>query len=189
LLQKTYFRNISSIIPASHFEWISGFRKSFLLLIPLCILAIGFCWFKILPLFLLWFITFIITSFYNEFEPVHILREGGYSSKRFLRQKLYQHSGYLLLLYTPVLLINTIFNFEYWIVNLLFIPVQLSLLCFAICFKYSVYEPSKNLTAGSLILTMVSLCALIPYLLPVPLVMTFIYYRKAKNNLDNYLND
>jgi hypothetical protein len=189
LPQKTYFKNITSIIPASHFEWISGFRKSFLFLIQLYILSISICWFKILPLFLLWFITIMIASFYNEFEPVQMLREGNYSSKRFLRQKLYRHSKYLLLLYAPVLLVNTIFNFEYWVVNLLFIPVQLSLLCFAICLKYSTYQPAKSSAGNSIIFSLVSLGSILPYLLPVPLVMAFIYYGKAKNNLNNYLND
>jgi hypothetical protein len=189
LPQKTYFKNITSIIPASNFEWISGFRKSFLLLIPLYVLTIGFCWFKILPLFLLWFITIMIASFYNEFEPIQMLREGNYSSKRFLRQKLYRHSKYLLILYAPVLLINTIFNFEYWVVNLLFIPIQLSLLCFAICLKYSAYQPAKSSAGSSIIFPLVSLGSVLPYLLPVPLVMAFIYYGKAKNNLNNYLND
>jgi hypothetical protein len=189
LPQKTYFKNISSIIPASCFEWISGFRKSFLLLIPVYVLAIGFCWFKILPLFLLWLITIMVASFYNEFEPVQMLREGCHSSKRFLRQKLYRHSKYLLLLYAPVLLVNTILNFEYWVVNLLFIPVQLSLLCFAICLKYSAYQPAKSSAGNSIIFAFVSLGSVIPFLLPVPLVMAFIYYGKAKTNLNNYFND
>ena len=188
LPQKTYFKNITSIIPASYFEWISGFRQLFLFLIPVYALAIGFCWFKILPLFLLWLITIMIASFYGEFEPIQMLREGCYSSKQFLRQKLYRHSKYLLLLYTPVLLVNTIFNFEYWVVNLLFIPVQLSLLCFAICLKYSAYQPGKNLAGGSIIFAFVSLGSVIPFFLPVPLIMAFIYYGKAKNNLNNYLN-
>jgi hypothetical protein len=189
LPQKTYFKNITSIIPASCFEWISGFRKSFLFLTPLYTLAIGFCWIKILPLFLFWLITITIVSFYIEFEPIQMLREGNYSSKRFLRQKLYQHSKYLLILYAPVLFVNTILNFEYWVVNLLFIPVQLSLLCFAICLKYSSYQPRKNLGGGSIIFAFVSLGSVIPFLLPVPLIMAFIYYGKAKNNLNIYLND
>jgi hypothetical protein len=131
----------------------------------------------------------MIAEFYKEFEPIQILREGNYSSNQFLRQKLYRHSKSLLIIYVPVLLINTIFNFEYWAVNLLFIPVQLSLLCLAICLKYSAYQPAKSSAGNSIIFAFVSLGSVIPFLLPVPLVMALIYYGKAKNNLNNYLND
>lgn len=187
--QKTYFKNISSIIPPSNFEWISGFRKSFFYLIPLYLLAIGLCWFRFLPLILLWFITVTIASFYNECEPLHILREGDLISKTFLKQKLFQHSKLIVLLYSPILIVNTAFNFEYWFVNLLFIPTQVALLCFSICLKYSNYQPNKNAIVTNILLALVSVGSIIPYFLPIPLLMTLDYYTKAKNNLNNYLND
>ncbi len=187
--QKTYFKNISAIIPASDFEWISGFRKSFACLIPLYVLAIGFSWLKILPLFLLWFITVTISSFYDEFESLQIVKEGNLRSAKFLRQKLIRHSKYIVLLYSPVIVINTVFNSEYWVLNLLFIPIQLSLLSFAIYLKYSSYEPGKRSIGSNIVLALVSLGSIIPFLLPIPLLMAVVYYGKAKNNLDNYLHD
>jgi hypothetical protein len=187
--QKTYFKSISSIIPATDFEWISGIRKSFYFLIPLYIFALGFSWFRILPLFTLWFITVLIASFYTECEPLHILKEGNFSPKQLLNRKLVRHSKYITLLYSPVLVINTIFNSDYWVLNLLFIPVQLSLVCYSVCLKYSTYEPNKKPIANGIILSLVSLGSLIPYLLPIPLLMALHSYGKAKNNLNNYLDD
>jgi len=187
--RKAYFRNISSVIPASDFEMISGFRKSFLYLIPLYGLAIGFCWVRIFPLVVLWFITVIIVSFYRECEPLHILKEGSFLPKQFLYRKLFQGSKWLLLLYIPVLILNTVFNPDCWLINLLFIPTQLSLLWFSVCLKYSNYQPNRNSIANNTVLSLVSLGAVVPYLLPVPLLMTFIFYIKAKNNLDFYLHD
>lgn len=187
--QKTYFKNLSSIILPSNFEWLSGFRKSFYYLIPLYVLALCFSWFRIVPLCLLWCITVAITSFYNECEPIQILRESGLSTKGFLKNKLFQHSKYLIILYVPILIINTIFNIDYWEVNLLFIPIQISLICFAICLKYSSYIPNQNSIANNVTLSLVALGSIIPYLLPIPLIMTFEYYHKAKNNLEQYLND
>ncbi len=189
LKQKTYLRKISLIIPVQNFELISGFRKSFLFLIPLYILAIGFCWFRILPLFLLWLISVTIASFYSECEPLHILKEGNTSSKKFLKQKLYQNSKCVLFFYFPILFVNTIYNLDFWIVNLLFIPIQLSLLCLAICFKYSLYRPNKNIGGGNIVLSFVSLSSLVPYLLPIPFIMALDYYGKAKKNLNNYFHD
>lgn len=189
LKQKTYFKNISEMIPPSNFEWISGFRKYFFYLIPLYILAIGLCWFRILPLLLLWFITVTIASFYKECEPIQILRENNSSPQTLLQQKLFQHSRLMVLLYTPILIANTIFNFGYWFINLLFILSQLALLCFSICLKYSNYQPNKNSITNNILLSLVSIGSIIPYLLPVSTLKALDYYKKAKNNLKNYLND
>ncbi len=189
LKQKTYFRKISLIIPVQNFELISGFRKSFLFLVPFYVLAICFSWFRILPLFLLWFISLAIVSFFNECEPLHILKEGNTFSNKFLKQKLYRNSKFVLIFYSPIVFVNTIYNFDFWIINLLFIPVQLSLLCLAICFKYSLYRPNKNMGGGNIVLSFVSLGSLVPYLLPIPFIMAFGYYGKAKKNLNNYFHD
>ena len=189
LQQKAHFKNISIIIPASSFEWIGGFRRSFLSLIPLYMLALCLCWFRILPLLLLWYITVIITSFYTEYEPLQILREGGVTSKRFLRQKMLKHSIYLSILYIPIVLENSILNTDFWLVDLLFIPIQVCLLCLAICFKYANYQPGKNLTGANIMLSLVSVGSIVPYFLPIPLIMALDYYGKAKTNLDTYLND
>ena len=189
LKQRTYFKNISSIISPSNFEWISGFRRSFLYLIPLYVLALGFCWFRILPLLLLWFTTITIASFYKECEPLNILKESNLSSTKLLQQKMFQHSKLMFFLYAPILIVNTIFNFEYWFVNLLFITSQIALLCFSICLKYSNYQPNKNFIANNILLAFGSLGSLVPYLLPIPALMAIEHYTKAKNNLTNYLND
>jgi len=187
--QKTYFTTISTVIQAYDFEWISGFRKSFGILIPLYLLAIGFSWFRILPLLILWFITLIIASFYTECEPLHILKEGDPSSSKLLKSKLIRMMKYTFILYMPVLVVNTIFNPEYWILNLLFIPLQMSLVGYSICLKYSSYEPNKNAIGNNVILSIVSLGSIIPYFLPIPLLMTVFTYGKAKKNLNIYLND
>lgn len=187
--QKTYFTTISSVIQSQDFEWISGFRKSFGILIPLYLLAIGFSWFRILPLLILWFITVIIATFYTECEPLHILKEGDPTSSQLLKRKLTRMMKYIFSLYTPVLVVNTILNPEYWILNLLFIPLQISLVGYSISLKYASYEPNKNAIGNNVILSIVSLGSIIPYFLPIPLLMAVFTYGKAKKNLNIYLND
>jgi len=186
---KGYFKKNSSFFPASNFEWISGFRKSYLVLIPLYLLALGFCWFKVLPLFLLWFITLVTSSFYTESESLHILRAGGFSSKKLIQKKLIQHVSYMLILNVPILLINTAFNLDYWLINLLFLFLQLSLLCFVLCLKYSSYIPNHTSTANSMLMTMVMIGTIIPFLLPLPFLLPIYHYRKAIHNLKFYLHD
>lgn len=187
--RRTLFRKISLIISATDFEWISGIRKSFALIVPLYLLALGFSWLRILPIFILWFITISILPFYNECESIHILREGNYPTLKFLKRKIARHFKYIFFLTAPVLIINTIFNFEDWLVNFIFIPIQFSLLVFAISLKYTFYTPNQKLASKNILLSLVSFSSVIPYFLPVPMIMSVIYYRKAKINLRNYLDD
>lgn len=189
LKQKTYLKNISSFIPATDFEWISGFRRSFGFLIPIYLLAFGLSWFRVFPLILLWFISVSIASFYTECEPLHILREGNFSSTRLLKRKLFRMMKYILIMQLPVLLINTIFNPGFWLLNLLFIPLQVSFLSYAVFLKYSSYEPNKNAIGNNVVLSLISVGSIIPYFLPIPLLMALFTYGKAKKNLNNYLND
>ena len=187
-IQKTYFKNLSILLPSTIFEWISGFRKSFTLIIPLYILAISISWFRILPLFLLWLITISIQSFYYECESIQILRERNYSSKQLINRKLISHSKYLLFFYTPILVVNTSFHNDQWFVNLLFILIQITLLCLAICIKYSNYKPAQSSFSNNIVISIISISSIIPYLLPIPLLMTIKYYQKAKCNLKTYLH-
>lgn len=187
--QKTYFKNISEIVSLNDFEWISGFRKSFTAIIPVYLLALGFSWLKILPLILLWYLTMIIITFYNECEPLIILRERELSVKDFLNKKLVSHISYLTVLYMPVLIINTIFNCNFLLLNIFFILSQAALLFFAVCYKYSNYIPNKFLYLNNFIVILVSLFGLIPVFLPVPVIIGIRYYFNARNNLKQYFND
>jgi len=187
--QKSLFKNISVIIPVYDFEWISGFRKSFIYIIPLYLLALSFSWLKILPLFLLWNLTLIIISFYNECEPLIILRERDPSAESLLNKKIFTHVSILVILYLPVLIVNIIFNINFLTLNIFFILSQAALLVFAVCYKYSNYRPSQFLYFNNYIVILVSLCGLIPVLLPLPVIMGIRYYFKSKNNLNKYLND
>ena len=187
--QRTVLKNLSSVISPDSFEWISGIRKQFIPIISLYVLAAGFCWFRILPLLLLWLITILITSFHTECESIQILREQVTDPTKFLLQKIKTNSIYIIILYTPLIIINTIFNKEFFLINMLFIPMQISLVCFAICLKYSLYRPNKIQTANNIPLAIVSLGSLLPHLIPVPAILSVIYFYKAGNNLQNYLND
>ncbi len=187
--QKTVLKNLSSLISPNNFEWISGFRKQYISFICLYGLAIAFCWFKIIPILLLWFLTILITSFHTECESILILREQAKSPGKFLLHKLKVNSIYILILYTPLIILNTFFNRDFFLINILFIPMQISLVCFAICLKYCLYRPNKIQTGNNIPLAIVSLVSILPYLIPIPAILSIIYFYKAGNNLKKYLND
>ena len=186
---KVFLKNLSSVIPPSNIEWLSGIRKQFFPIVILYLLAFAFCWFNMLPLFLLWFLTVLLTSFYTESESIQVLREGAPTPRELLLRKWKVCTNYVILLYTPILLVNTICHVEYLFVNLLFIPTQLALLYFGITLKYASYRPNKSHHGNQIPLAIVSMCSVLPYLIPIPAILSIVYFYKAKDNLKKYLHD
>ncbi|MBK8522502.1 MAG: hypothetical protein IPL54_17150 [Chitinophagaceae bacterium] len=183
------FKHLSTLLPASNFEWLSGIRKQFIPFISLYLLALAFCWVRILPLFLLWLLTIIISSFFLENEPVHILREGNKTAKKFLWGKMKINIKYILILYLLPVIINAIFVREFLIITLLFIPVQIALVCFAVNLKYCTYKPQTNQFGNNVAFSIVAMLAAMPYFLPIPVILAIIYFYKAESNLKIYLHD
>jgi hypothetical protein len=186
---KVVFKHLSLLIPASNFEWISGIRKQYIPFISLYLGALAFSWVRILPLFLLWLITIIISSFYLENEPVHILREGNKTARKFLSDKIKTNIKYILILYSLPVIINAIFVREFLMITLLFIPVQLALVCFAVNLKYSTYKPQTDQLGNNVAFSIVAMLSAMPYFLPIPAILAIVYFYKAENNLKTYLHD
>lgn len=186
---RAVFKNLSSIIPASNYEWISGLRKQYIPFISFYLLAVAFCWVRIFPLFLLWFLTIMISSFFLENEPVHIVRAGNKAVREFLSEKIKINIKYILILYSLPVIINTIFVQEFLIITLLFIPVQLALISFAICLKYSSYKPNTNLLGNNIAFSIIAMLSAVPYFLPVPVIFAIVYFFRAEKKLKLYLHD
>lgn len=189
-VQKTIFKSISKLFPSAFaIEWISGFRKSFLTLIPLYAIAVGACWVRILPLFMLWLITTVILSFYTESEPTIILRANHTSAKQFLNEKIKKHGLYIACFYAPVLIVNSFFNPDFVSINLLFLLIQITLVIFGVSLKYSSYVPNQINQAANTTFSIVSIGSIIPFMLPLPIIFALVYYKKALQNLTYYFHD
>jgi hypothetical protein len=187
--RRAYFKKLTRVISVQDFEWVSGVRKSFGVLIPAYVLATGLSWFRFAPLILLWIVSMTLVSFYSETEPLHILRASAGKPASFLKTKFRKLSVKLTVLYAPVLFINSLFNPEYWEVNALFFVGQIGLLCLAVCIKYTFYEPGQMRKITNPTLSVIALTTLIPYLLPLTLLIWMEYYSRAKQNLSLYLYD
>jgi hypothetical protein len=186
---RVVFKQLSSYIQPAHFEWISGFRKQYIALISFYSIALAFSWVRILPLFLLWCTTIMICSFYQENEPVHILRQGNNTASLFLINKIKYPLKKLLLLYTVPIIIQAVFENEFLPLTLLFVPAQLALVCFSIVLKYTTYKPNTLAIGNQVAFSIVSLLAAMPYFMPIPVILSLVYFYKAEKNLKKYLHD
>lgn len=178
---------IGKWLPNDNFEWIAGVRKYFIYLLPLYVFALAFCWLRIFPFLILWFISIFVASFYQYCEPLRVLRDKNYSSSEFLRNKLGRHIGLWLLFCLPVFILSTALLPEEWLINLMFVVTLCVFITFVILFKYSSYQPNLDLQAQGVIVSVIGLLSVLPFLLPVPFLLSVIYYFKARKNLNHYL--
>jgi hypothetical protein len=188
-VQKTPLPRLGRLIRADAFEWIGGIRKKYISLILLFIIAAALCWLRIAPLIFLFLITTTILSFYMEGESLQVLYAYSSNAKKMLYKKTKTHLIMLSLLLLPVLIVNSIFNPGLVLLNIAFWFVQLTLLSFVILLKYATYLPGNQNMLNSTLIAFVSLGCVLPFILPVPVIMNFINYRKAIKKLQLYYHD
>jgi hypothetical protein len=187
--QETFNKTIKHI-PTPMFEWKSGVRRTYFPFILLYAIALCSSWFKILPLIVLWFLTTLIMTFYDENEPQNFLNEGNATNeKHFLNGKIISHVKILLVLYIPILLINTIFNIDFIWINILYLMAQVSLLVFGITTKYKHYVPSFNLITNSSFTSIIVLIGALPIFFIIPFLLAVVNYFKALTNLKPYFQN
>jgi hypothetical protein len=186
---KTYLSGLSKIIRSNNFEWVSGIRKNSFFLLFLFISALATSWIKIAPLVFLLFFTATISSFYYECESQQILFASAENAKNLLRRKIKNHSLQLLILFAPVIIINSIFHPNMILINILFVFLQILFLMFAILLKYAVYSPNDNVKQNSILFSFAFFGSIIPYLLPLSVIMNIRQYKKAVANLNQYFHD
>lgn len=185
---KAKFTGISKIIPLNNFEWIAGFRKYFWLILILYFIAAALLFINYVSLFFLWLILGIISSFYQECEPVNIIQLDELPVNSFIIKKLKDHIGIYLLFALPLITGYCLFNIETAWIALIFYFLSTINLCFFILVKYSFYKPDKTLIAYRIFAAIAQCGIIFPFLLLVPLIMCFRQYKIAKLNLEKYLD-
>lgn len=183
-------RFLSRFIPVSMFEILSGSRKNYSIfaLIFIYLSAFSLSWVRGLPLFLLWFMTILICSFFTEYEPLNLIRKDEqFSSALFLKEKLKRFSFPLIIAFLPILIINSVFHPDIWWINPIFLIVQILTLSLSILYKYATYHPKAYFNGSNPVLIIAGLCIVLPFLIPLILFFNLRYYPKAIKNLNRYL--
>lgn len=186
--ERTPLRHLGYVLAAAQFEWISGIRRYYPMLIGLYLFALILSWVRVLPLVLLWFLTIVLCSFFSHNGPLNILREEKGSSRHLLWRKLRSYGQMLVILYLPIVLIQLGIYPDLWLFVLLFLLVQLILLAATLFYKYATYIPNQS-SKNDIILAMIGLSGALPFLLPLPLCFAVIYFFRAQKRLNYFLND
>lgn len=181
--------NFSKVIPYHNFEWRSGLRKYFWYILLIYTLAVGLLFIKFVSLFLFWILVGCFALFYQECEPLNILQINEMPAQRFIQWKIKGHLLLFVILSLPIMAGYILFNPDHiWITSLVYSASLLNFILF-ILLKYSSYEPNAILPGSAMIGISIAYCSIImPFLLPIPLIMCVRGLKKSLSNLDYYLN-
>lgn len=179
---------IHSFIPKQQFEWLSGIRSNFPFLIILSIAVLFFSPVKLFAIAALFVFNGILISFYGFFEPRLMLNPEQVSIKKFISTKVNFFVKVILILNTPILIINAFFNPEVIYFNLFFLFGFVLLAATSVYIKYAAYKPNETLGFNMDYLILI-ISIILPYLLPISVFIYFSTRKKAYQNLLNYLDD
>lgn len=170
------------------FEWISGIRRNFIVLLPLYLFIFAFSYRPYVAPVGIILLSIMITSFYSFGENREFIEIFALTPKQFINRKIFTNWRYLTILFLPVLIVAFIFQPQTWYYLIGSFIISLIIQVFAIIFKYALFEENASLNRNGMIVFLNILFILVPLFWPVPIVTVVRYYFKAKENLKKYFN-
>ncbi|MBL7924056.1 MAG: hypothetical protein JNL88_07650 [Bacteroidia bacterium] len=174
-------------LPAMAYEWRAGIRRNFL---PVCLLVLAILAsvsVPVLPLAFTWLLHVVILSFYSSCESRALLCAPGYTAAAYLFSKC--RIGFTLqsLLFLPLLAFYISFQPGTFWLAIFFYGMSLVSLLFTIVTKYLYYEPSRDKSPAQVFQIVSVLSFIIPFLIPIPFFLNFLWYKKAVQRIDQYV--
>jgi len=184
-----YNTRIQNWIPNECFEWRSGIRNSFILI--LCTWLIGFIFsFYVGSVPTAMVVLGVISlSFSEKGEPYQMVVAYEKAPSQFLHLKIRQQVVLLTIVYAPLIFSFLVFHYQLWYIPLLILLIFCILQAYATFVKYSFYEPNSKSSAAQIFVVVGLVGFFAPIFAPLVILLTFRFYFKAKNNLNFYLND
>lgn len=172
-------------IPVQAFEWRSSLRRHGWVVLLLYVIGLVASHIMGVGLGVIILTVLMVGSFYDELEEKNLLevyRQGD----DFLQRKLYWQGLTFHALFLPHYLLFLFFHVEYWYLLVIAILIAQSFLCFYLFFKYAHWRPFQKRAYNQVAVGLYAGFLLIPFLAPAALFYCWVYYRKAKKNLQNY---
>jgi predicted membrane channel-forming protein YqfA (hemolysin III family) len=98
-----------------------------------------------------------------------------------------QQIGFFVLISLPLGLVFLYFHAQYWHLLLIFMILLLLVQTASVLGKYAFFTPNEELKSVAVFNYLLLVCLVVPFFAPMPIIMIFYFYRKAKKNLKTYL--
>lgn len=185
-----WFVSMGDFLPVKYFEWRSGLRQYGLAVSALLLIGLGLSFVPYAVSLVLFFLTLNTTVFYLFGESKELLVACGKSPAHLIRQKLLGHFKLFYTMVSPLVILSVVFHHDS---TSLMVLAYVSLMSFfasinAVLFKYVSYAPGARFDNNTVLQGLMLAFFLVPFLMPVPIVMAVINYRRSINNLKVYFN-
>lgn len=171
------------VIPADAWEWRAGMRRFVPLLVVTYLLVAVFHQQSFVPTAAILILSLMAACFQTYQEPRSMIEALQLNHGAFLRRKwLLQLCLFLLIILPPVvfgLIVfpDTLRPMMLVILNSLLVQV------FSVSFKYSGFQSGNDISYAYAIPFLLSFAFIVPVLLPLPLIMAFVFSIRARNQL------
>ncbi|TAD99279.1 MAG: hypothetical protein EAZ97_09130 [Bacteroidetes bacterium] len=176
-----------AFLPKNSFEWSSGLRR---FLLPIFFTYLGGLTlaFQVVtvPVALI-LLTAYFQNFYLQSESLQMLQIFADSPEKLLRNKVMQQIGFFVLMSLPLGFVFLYFHAQYWHLLLIFMILLLLVQTASVLGKYAFFTPNEELKSVAVFNYLLLVCLFVPFFAPMPIIMIFYFYRKAKRNLKTYL--
>ncbi|MBS1647092.1 MAG: hypothetical protein JST67_07115 [Bacteroidetes bacterium] len=187
--QKFFLKNISRVVPYSHFEWISGVRKNIFFLFILLVVALILSPVKLFGIIVLFLVNSMFFSFYTDCEPVVMLLAQPHSAQKILNKKIIYTAKNISIINIPLLIVSSVFNPDFILIHIGFLLYMYLLTILAVSAKYNSYKPNTKNTAASLQLAVATAALVFPPLAILTVFLCIKNYNGAITQLNFYLDD
>lgn len=175
------------LISGGNFEWRTGIRQYRFLFLLLYIFTIVLLPFPIVSLAGIWLLHLLIISFYQYNEPASFIAAYGQNGKAILYSKTRSALTMQAIIQFPLIVLYVVFHEgEVLIPGILLLMLQISLV-FVIIAKYAFYHPDSPAGPSQFYQYLSFISFVIPFLIPVPLVLSLVWIKKAILNLNKYV--
>jgi hypothetical protein len=185
----SYNTRMQKWIPDECFEWKSGVRNRFLLILCTWLTGFIFSFFVGSVPIAMMFLGIIFLTFLEKGEPYQMIIAHERSPNKFLLLKIKQQVTLLSILLAPLILSFLLFHYKLWYIPFVILLMFSILNVYAILVKYSFYEPNSKSAAAQTFFGIGIVFVMLPVFAPLVLLLTLRFYFKAKQNLSFYLND
>lgn len=187
--QRNLNSRLQQLIPSESFEWKSGVRQTFYLLILLWVIGICTSFFIGSVPIVLFILGIIPFSFYEKGEPYQMIVAYEMGTTKFLLHKIKMQIGLFTIMALPLIAAFLVFHIDKWYIPLVEYFVFISLYIYLILAKYAFYEPNSKSSAAQVFSAIGAFCGMVPVLLPLVWLLSIRFYFNSKENLNIYLND
>jgi hypothetical protein len=187
--RKTHNTRLQSLIPDEMYEWKAGVRQNLVLLITVYIAGVCLSWLVAAVPVAMCIIGLIISEFTVSDEPWTMLLAPERPPEKLIFSKLWRHCALYSLVNLPLMAVFLIFHPDLWHIPLILFGIFISIHIYLITARLAFYEADRNGKVNALLAIFGFLAGLTVILIPLLLLFSAYFIRKASINLKPLLDD